>query len=69
MRVGIGFYRVLLIKLISELVYFEKYVVKKWVLIYVFLLLSLGRKLVCKILVFYYLLFFLFRNEKVKVEM
>lgn len=48
MRVGIGFYRVLLIKLISELVYFEKYVVKKWVLIYVFLLLSLGRKFVCK---------------------
>lgn len=60
MRVGIGFYRVLLIKLISELVYFEKYVVKKWVLIYVFLLLSFGRKFVCKNNDFSFLLFVIF---------
>lgn len=60
MRVGIGFYRVLLIKLISELVYFEKCVVKKWVLIYVFLLLSLGRKFVCKNNDFSFLLFVIF---------
>lgn len=60
MRVGIGFYRVLLIKLISELVYFEKYVVKKWILIYVFLLLSLGRKFVCKNNDFSFLLFVIF---------
>lgn len=69
LRAGTGLYRASSTKLTSEPAYLEKHVAKKWVLIHVLLLLSLGRKPACKILVLHYLSLFLFRNEKVKAEM
>lgn len=72
LRAGTGLYRASSTKLTSEPAYLEKHVAKKWVLIHVLLLLSLGQKPACKnndpsssLL----LSLFLFRNEKVKAEM
>lgn len=70
LRAGTGLYRASSTKLTSEPAYLEKYVAKKWVLIHVLLLLSLGRKPACKSNdPSSSLSLFLFRNEKVKAEM